>query len=146
MCKVSDKLKLCSCKTQDIRELKHYWILKRNDGGDLSVVGETMIPVNIGEKADKLNADTLCVMLNEGNCFDVEMQHRQNDILELHFTCIADRNNVLNGHWNGNFLEYEFRFRNKKWRKAHYDPFSLHLEDIQSGKIVRPFVKAKANS
>ena len=140
MCKVSDKLKLCSCKTQDIRKLKHYWILKRNDGGDLSVVGEAMLPANIGDEADKVNADTLCNMLNEGNCFDIEMQHRQNDILELHFTYYADRNNFMNLPWNGNFLVYAFRFRNKKWRKTDYDSFGLNLEDIQSGKIVRPFV------
>ncbi len=141
MCKVSDKLKLCSCKTQDIRKLKHYWILKRNDGGNLSLVGETMLPINISEKAEKLNIDTLCKLLNEGNCFDIEMQHRQNDILELHFTCFAERNNFNNEPWNGDFLVYAFRFKNNKWRKTDYDPFGSNLDDIQSGKIVRPFTK-----
>ena len=28
MCTVSDKLKLCSCKTENVERLKHYWIEK----------------------------------------------------------------------------------------------------------------------
>ena len=86
MCKVSDQLKLCSCKTDVVEKLKHYWILKRHNGGNTNVIGEAILPQNSFETADKINFTTIAKMLNSGNCFEIELQHQKNDILELHFT------------------------------------------------------------
>ena len=32
----------------------------------------------------------LLKMLNSGNCFDIELHHQEEDILELHFTINSD--------------------------------------------------------
>lgn len=140
MCKVSDQLKLCSCKTKDVEKLKHYWILKRHNGENNCIVGEAILPANIGEDTDRLNIKTLGKMLNSGNCFDVNLQHQENDILELHFTFHADPEKYLMLPCHGNYLAYAFVFKNNKWKKTDFDPFGENLEDIQKGKIVRPFV------
>src|SRR5436190_20218096 len=110
MCKVSDKLKLCTCKTKDVERLKHYWILKRHNGQENCIVGETLLPANIGEEADKINEQSILKMLNEGNCFDIKLQHKENDILELHFTFYADPKKYFVMPWSGNYLAYAFKF------------------------------------
>jgi len=140
MCKVSDQLKLCSCKTKNVEELKHYWVLKRHNGEQNCIVGEAILPANIGEDADKVNIITLRKMLNSGNCFDIELQHQENDILELHFTFHADPEKYFMLPCHGNYLAYAFVFKNDKWRKTDFDPFGENLDDIQKGKIVRPFL------
>jgi hypothetical protein len=140
MCKVSDQLKLCSCKTKNVEELKHYWVLKRHNGEQNCIVGEAILPVNIGEDADKVNIRTLRKMLNSGNCFDTEMLHQENDILELHFTFHADPEKYFMLPCHGDYLAYAFVYKNDKWRKTDFDPFGENLDDIQKGKIVRPFL------
>ncbi len=136
MCKVSDQLRLCSCKATNVEKLKHYWILKRHDGGSNCIIGDAILPANIGEDANKVNISTLSIMLNKGNCFDIEVQHQENDILVLHFTFHADPDKY------GSYLAYAFVFKNNKWRKTVYDPFGANLQEIQKGKIVRPFKSA----
>lgn len=143
MCKISDQLKLCSCKTKNVEELKHYWILKRHNGEQNSIVGEAILPANIGEDADKVNIKILGKLLNSGNCFDVELDHQENDILELHFTFHADPEKYFMLPFNGNYLAYAFVFKNNKWRKNDFDPFGENLDHIQKGKIVRPFSTAQ---
>lgn len=140
MCKVSDQLKLCSCKTKNVEDLKHYWVLKRHNGEHNCIVGEAILPANIGEDVDKVNIRTLRKMLNSGNCFDAEMLHQENDILELHFTFYADPEKYFMLPCHGNYLAYAFVFKNDKWRKTDFNPFGENLDDIQKGKIVRPFL------
>jgi hypothetical protein len=141
MCQVSDQLKLCSCKTKNVEDLKHYWILKRyhDESEWKDIVGQTILPANIGEDAHKLNINTIRKTLNSGKCFDVALQHQENDILELHFTCNAEteKDSMYSGH--GNYLAYAFVFKNNKWKKTDYDPFGANLAEVQKGKIVRPF-------
>ncbi len=142
MCKVSDQLRLCSCKATNVEKLKHYWILKRHDGGSNFILGEAILPADIGEDANKINVSTLAKMLNNGNCFDIEMQHQENDIMELHFTFHADPEKYDMLPCGRNYLAYAFVFKNNKWRKTVYDPFGANLQEIQKGKIVRPFKSA----
>lgn len=141
MCKVSDKLKLCTCKTKNVERLKHYWILKRHNGQNNCIVGEAILPANIGDQADKINEKAILEMLNEGNCFDIELQHQQNDMLELHFTFIADPGKYLMLPCHGNYLAYAFKLKKGIWKKAYFDPFGANLDDIQKGKIVNPFAR-----
>ena len=139
MCKVSDQLKLCSCKTNNIEKLKHYWILKRHNGENNCMIGEAILPASIGKAADKINIKSLGIMLNSGNCFDIALQHQENDILELHFTVRRDPEKDMILLDDGNYLAYAFIFKNNKWKKTVFDPFGANLKDIQRGKIVRPF-------
>ena len=141
MCKISDKLKLCTCKTKDVKRLKHYWILKRHNGQNNCIIGEVILPANIGKQADKINEKIILEMLNGGNCFDVELQLQENDILELHFTFNADPEKYLNLPWYGNYLVYAFIFQKDSWQKTYFYPFGVNLYEVQKGKIVNPFAK-----
>ena len=141
MCTVSEKLKLCTCKTENVERLKHYWTLKRPTEKTHFVVGEMILPANIGETADKINQNTILKQLNKGNCFDKELQHQENDILELHFTCKVDPEKDLTLNFYGDFLAYAFKFKKGKWKKDYYDPFEIDFAEVQKGKIVRPFSK-----
>lgn len=144
MCTVSDKFKLCSCKTKNVEDLKHYWILKRPTEKTHLVVGEMILPADIGEEADKLNQKIILTQLNKSNCFDIELQHQENDILELHFTFKADPkrfHNLLPCY--GDFLAYAFKFKKGNWKKYNYDPFEIDFDEIHKGKILRPFSNSK---
>jgi hypothetical protein len=134
MCKVSDKLKLCTCKAENVEKLKHYWVLNRYHRRNDCIMGEILPPPDIGEIVEKYNIGTLLKLLNEGNCFDTELQLKQNDILELHFTLNPEK-------YFGNYLAYAFVFKNNKWKVGDYDPFGNNMEEIQNGKILRPFAK-----
>jgi hypothetical protein len=138
MCTVSDQLKLCSCKTKDVKSLKHYWRLRREKEENefrVCIMGSIIPPANIGEKAHEMNENTILKQLNQNNCFDVELQHQENDILELHFTCQASNDEY------GNYLAYCFRFENKQWIVSDYDPFAKQHLLLHSGKISEPFLK-----
>ncbi len=139
MCKVSINLKLCSCKIKGVKKPKHYWILKRPNGKENWILGQAMLPADIGEDATKFNISTIKKMLNEGNCFDVALQHQEKDILELHFTVDASVKKDTAMPHEGNYLAYAFVYRKNKWRKAEYDPFSENLDDVQKGKIKKAF-------
>ena len=143
MCTVSDKLKLCTCKTENVKRLKHYWTLKRPTEKTHWVVGEMILPANIGETADKINQNTILSQLNNGNCFDFELQHQENDTLELHFTYKVDPEKYLTLPYNGDFLVYSFKFKKGEWKKSDYDPFEIDFNEVQKGKIISPFSKQK---
>lgn len=134
MCKVSDKLKLCSCKTEDVQTLKHYWVLKRPFKTEDYLLGSIVPPADIGEELEKYNIITLQKILNEGNSFDVELQHEEKDILELHFTVKSN-----DSSW-GNYLVYAFVFRKGKWKPTEYDHFGNGLSEVRGGKVLKPFV------
>ncbi len=141
MCKVSDKLKLCSCKTEIVETLKHYWILNRPNGIEASMLGTIMPPAYIGEKMERLNESTLRKLLNNGNCFDVELDLQENDTLSLHFTCNQNHNGKQFVDFYGSYLLYAFKFKNGKWRKGEWNHFGGNGDDVQSGKIMKPFEK-----
>src|SRR5688572_18962042 len=116
MCTVSDKIKLCSCKT-DATRLRHYWVLNRVDHTDTLTLGDIVCPPRLSDHTHKLNKKLLLQLLNNGNCFDVEMQHQEGNILELHFTCQDpfSREDAP--------LTYAFIYKNGKWKTTKYDPF-----------------------
>lgn len=128
MCKVSDKLKLCTCAS-DAYSLKHYWVLHRFiNGKNDYVLGEAIMPKIIDEETERYNWSLLEKLLNDGNVFDVEMNPKENDRLELSFTVeVGEPGSV----------QYGFTFRNKIWVRENYDVFEWmqnHEEDLQ-GKI-----------
>ena len=90
MCKVSDKLKLCSCNAEKVESLKHFWVLNRPENLGQCIIGEIMPPADIGKQIENFNIERLRKHLNDGNCFDVILSHQEKDILELHFTCSKD--------------------------------------------------------
>jgi len=139
---ISDKIKLCSCKTENVERLKHYWVLYRP--GDKSqfeyVIGSIFPPADIGEEAEKFNINMLRKQLNDGNCFDTELFHKENDILELHFTCNPKSTIGKTTFGFEDYLVYAFVFKKGKWMKTSYDPFGNNLNEVQAGKILKPFI------
>jgi len=144
MCQVSDKIKLCSCKTKNVESLKHYWQIKRKNKDTSYIVGEISMPADIGEKNDKLNMDIILNQLNTGNIFDMDIEHKNNDILELVFSFKADRERFRNFSPNtGDFLAYAFKFRNGQWKKFDYKNWVIDFDEVEKGKIVNPFKSNK---
>ena len=136
MCQVSNEIKLCSCKTKDVEQLKHYWVLSRIGVSDYFVVGEIFFPADIGKEKTRLNKKVILSLLNTGEIFDIEMQHRQNDILKLHFS--LPENFVDFSSMERNYLCYCFKFKNSKWRVTAYDPYA-RFDIVQKGKIKYAF-------
>lgn len=140
MCTISDKLKLCTCKTKRVDQLEHVWFLKRPNDKNICVFGEMMFPAEIGEKADELNQKTILTQLNNGNCFDVDFQPQTNDVLVLHFSLKQSlEKDPKKPSFNSDYLAYAFKFVNGKWKVDDYNPFDSNFEDIQFGKIINPF-------
>lgn len=139
MCTVSNRLTLCACPTDNVEDLAHYWVLQRPTGDNITVYGEAILPANIGAAAHELNSNTLAAMLNQGNCFDISLQHQENDILTIHLSFQPDVGKVLPLPCHGNYLAYAFLFKNNQWQQTDYDPFGQNLAAIQQGKIQDPF-------
>lgn len=135
MCKVSDKLTLCSCKTEDVTTLKHYWVLKRTFNRGMYIIGSIVPPADIGEDLNQYNISTLETLLNKGNAFDTQIQLENKDILELHFTVDTKSKDKD----TGGYLCYAFKFKNGKWCPTEYDPFANDLMEVQAGKFKNPF-------
>jgi hypothetical protein len=98
-----------------------------------------ILPADIGAAAHKLNQKTILKQLNKTNIFDIEIDHEENDILELHFTLTGELEKHLPLSCNGNYLAYAFKFKNEGWKKNEYNPFDIDFAEITKGKIVKPF-------
>ncbi|MBS1744529.1 MAG: hypothetical protein JST21_00010 [Bacteroidetes bacterium] len=133
MCKVSDKLKLCTCKTKNIEQLKHYWILYKYQKSNIILVGEPILPqeYEIGKETNEYNYNKLEDLLNGENCFDIDIEINNKDILILKFTCsqTPDKTKQID-------LVYEFVYKNYKWTANEYDPFDTNRLEKYKGKVV----------
>ncbi len=128
MYQVSDKLKLCTCNS-DIDKIENYWVFYRFiDGKDERVVGEWMLPASASASDEKFNRRLLLKLLNEGNVFDVEINQKQNDLLQLSFRPQPD----------GLTLTYGFVYRKGKWVAKEFDPLEWmwRHEEEKEGEIV----------
>lgn len=137
MCKVSDKLKLCTCGVDDINELPHYWILYKYADKGIWRVGQPIFPAVIGERTETHNIDTLQKLLNDGNCFDFEVKLEENDRLVFTFTCVDNANMMVSSH-RGNYLEYTFVWKNGAWIIGDWNPFRINLDEKLKGEILNP--------
>ena len=135
MCKISDKLKLCTCKTA-IDNLKHYWVLYRFvNGKEEMLMGEPVMPVFIDPAMDTFNRSLLLKLLNDGNIFDDPLYPVNKDRLQLYFK-ISDEGGV----------HYGFIYKKNDWQAIefdYFDWFSKH-DEIKKGKIKSPFKIVKA--
>ncbi|MBK6373142.1 MAG: hypothetical protein IPO45_11555 [Saprospiraceae bacterium] len=108
-------------------------------------MSELFMPADIGEENDEINMDIILSKLNMGNIFDMDIKHKNNDILELVFSFKADRERFRNFSPNtGDFLAYAFKYRNGQWKKFDYENWVINFDEVEKGKIVNPF-KSKKN-
>lgn len=136
MCTVSDKLQLCTCNVENIDQLKHYWILYKYQKSEIFLMGEPMLPQEyiIGENNDAYNKKKLETLLNERNCFDIELPINNKDILELNFTYTSKTDPENTVH-----LVYEFVYKKNKWKVHEFGPFDTDKLQKHRGKIKNPF-------
>lgn len=128
MCKVSRKLKLCTCSTP-IENLKHYWVLHRFiNGKNEFVIGSPIMPEDFCFKDHPNNEKIIEELLNINNLFDVNILPKNKDRLELSFTC---KNQIEST------LRYGFEYKNNKWKTIEYNCFDWmrRHEDVEFGKI-----------
>jgi hypothetical protein len=129
MCKVSDKIKFCTCKAKSTEQLKNYWVFHRFIKGKFElVIGQPMLPFLIDEQTHLLNRETLLKRVNEADAFDIDLKPKQNDRLQLSFNfgdTIYDR------------IDYGFLYRNKKWIVTGFDSLEWMWkhEEEKFGKI-----------
>lgn len=128
MCKISDKLILCTCEITDIQRLIHYWILYRyNAKKGILMIGETIGFDLLLQMKNPDNLKTLLDRLNGGNIFDKTIDFKNKDRLQISI------------HFNENDspTDYGFEFKNGKWKVFEFDYFiwkSEHFE-VKEGKI-----------
>lgn len=114
MCKVSNKIKLCTCGVNSVSKLKHYWILHRyNKLKNNIIIGEFMLPYMIDEKILINNKAILLKRLNEADVFDVELFPKNKDRLQLTFTCPGADNQKIT---------YGYSYKKGKWVEEDFDP------------------------
>ena len=122
MCKISPNLKLCTCAVEDASSLKDYWVLQRPYERDFHILGTTVMPFTLDFEDEKHNLEILLKSLNSGDCFDVVLDVRDKDILDIHFDC------------QGNEIVYAFVFEKGKWEVGEYDPFG-NGNELDSGEL-----------
>ncbi len=126
MCRVSNKLKLCTCNA-DINTLKNYWVLHRFIKGKKDyIVGELTLPNYLDPEDDGHNRKLLPQLLNERNTWDIDITPKHKDRLLLSFTTEQDRE-----------FHYGFEYRKSRWVECQYDGIEWHWHHdmTESGEI-----------
>ncbi len=123
MCEVSKNLKLCTCNS-DMDEIENVWMYARFvDGKRHFILGEPMVPNYINPATNKVNKMRITRMLNQRNCFDIEINHMDKDQLHLSFDKYS--------------LFYSFEYRNNKWKSIQSEPLMVEWfhDVIHYGKM-----------
>jgi hypothetical protein len=132
MCRVSDKIKFCTCSVS-LDQLKNYWVLHRYVEGKLDIViGQPLMPYNVDEQTDTYNKEVLLKRVNEADAFDVNLNPKENDRLQVTFTRdVEDEEN----------MNYGFVFKNGKWEEEGYDALEWmwRHEEETFGKVKEAF-------
>lgn len=82
---VSCNLKVYTCNDKISTSLNHYSLLQKPTMQIQWQVGVMILPIFNNQQVDKSNQHTILEQLNNRNCFNLECQHQENDILELHY-------------------------------------------------------------
>jgi hypothetical protein len=129
MCEISDKIKFCTCNGET---LKHYWVLHRKiENRELYkyYLGSVVEPSKKEKHFFPINNKTLEKRLNEIDVFDVPMNFKNKDVLEI----------VINNKSKDyeDCFTYAFQFNKGKWKSIEYDFFLLmnKFDETVSGKM-----------
>ncbi|NHN25180.1 hypothetical protein FIA58_005760 [Flavobacterium jejuense] len=128
MCKITSKIKLCTCKATSTENLQNYWCLYRfNKDKNEMIVGEAVMSFKFDTLNHEVNKVVLEKRLNEEDSFDVKLVFKPKDILEI--VC----NNTI---YNERDV-YTFVYRGKKWKSTQIDSFELmeRFDEVTFGKI-----------
>ncbi|APG59329.1 hypothetical protein [Christiangramia salexigens] len=80
MCKISDKIKFCSCKLKKKDGYKHYWVhFRYNKNIEEFAMGEPVMPTYLMDSDFVINESTLLFRLNEPDAFDFQTNFKSKD-------------------------------------------------------------------
>jgi hypothetical protein len=133
MCTISSKIKFCTCNTP-AHKLRHSWTFHSYVGDTGTILlGTPVFPVDLPEALSMANEETLEQRLNEPDAFDVDLEPKENDRLEVHLSCNTD-------HESG-FIHYGFEFQSGHWKSIGYDYFEWKWQHKKRmhGKLLHPF-------
>ena len=119
MCKVSDKIKFCTCTHGEINleDLKDYWVLYRiKKEGFEFLIGSFQLPNENAENFE-LNKLTILNRLKEIDAFDIPIEFENDDklVVYLNQNLERERDEVI----------FSFRYNRRKWVYEQYDPLEL---------------------
>jgi hypothetical protein len=121
MCVISDKIKFCTCLTDDVdvETLNHYWVLYEKSKGDVVclVLGLVGLPTEFQDKHYHLNVSILENRLNDPDAFDFQTNFKNGEVIEIVI------NNCSKKH---PCFTYTFKFSRGKWK--HYDVGNFELQ------------------
>lgn len=138
MCKVSDKLLLCTCKAENVDSLKNYWVLyRRNKNKDMMIMGSMIMPYAPEENVEKYNEEMLLKLMNTPSTFDVDLNPTSGDRIQLHFTINDEQ-----------FMDYGFEYKSSKWVLKEYNQFGWDekYDESKHGEIVNALETKTQNS
>jgi len=128
MCKITSKIKFCTCKAASTERLKHYWCLyRRNKYKNEMLIGEPIMPYEWKDLDFEDNKILLENRLNEGDAFDVPLVFKAKDQLEV----------VFNNDDYYKKVVYGFKYVKGKWRIFETDDFYLmgFCDEVAFGKL-----------
>ena len=135
MCLVSDKIKFCTCISESVESLQHYWVLYKVSGVKGDIIGLTIAPTSSWDKNYMVNESTLLQRINEADSFDIDLKPEEKDKLEI----------VINSKSTNSLKTstYYFEFRKGKWISSDADAFELmnNFYEGRFGKLKSAFKK-----
>lgn len=128
MCKITTKIKLCTCKANSTEKLQQYWCLYRfNKNKNEMIVGEVILPNYLLDINYEVNKVVLEKRLNEADAFDMDLSFKPKDVLEI----------VCNNLDDAKRHVYSFKYKAKGWQLYEVDYFYImgHYDEFSFGKI-----------
>jgi len=128
MCKITSKIKFCTCKASSNEKLQHYWCLYRfNKDKNEMIVGNVILPDYLLDINYEVNKVVLEKRLNEEDAFDVDLSFKPKDVLEIVCNNFNDSKRTVHG----------FKYKGKRWQFYEIDDFYImgHYDVLSFGKM-----------
>ena len=109
MCKRTKTLKLCTCDFQEISD--NFWSYYRTESiNNEMIIGEIVAPYNFESQLNNSKTNFIANLLNQKNCFDIELKPQENDSLVLQLELKS-----------GNVKRFNFKFIQNSWVNIEAD-------------------------
>jgi len=135
VCKLSEKLKLCTCSAGSVADLEDYWVLHRFvEGKNQIVIGRALLPDKLDAKVEAHNRSLLLARLNDPDAFDIDLRPRDGDRLQLtfRFSVGGAAKTISYGytHAQGRWIEQAYDSLSWQW---HHD--SESFGEVRSARV-----------
>jgi hypothetical protein len=127
MCKITSKIKFCTCKASSTVKLQHYWCLYRFNKEKEDMIMGLLLPHEPLTIDFEVNKVVLEKRLNEEDAFDVNLSFKPKDVLEI----------VCNNFNDSKRTVYGFKYKGKRWQLYEIDDFYImgHYDEVTFGKM-----------